>query len=344
MAVRATIRDVAKRAEVSISTVSNYLNGNYGNMSVRTRDRVAEAIETLRYFPSLGAQALPRKRKTRTVCIVIPHDVDYTFHHTYFAEVMRGISQVFDSRSFRAMILTIKDRNPKEIAYLRGLTRGIVDGILFFDLEERDPFVQEFGTSSIPVMFVGRVEEGVTRYVDNDVENGAAEATRHLLELGHRRIGLLAGPESLMFTRQLVAGYLAACETAGDPAQGRVVYGDFSEASGLNAARSLYEGHPDTTAIFAASGKQAVGFLEYARRVKLAVPADVSLVSFGHHPVVGLRGESLTYVDQPEVEVGILVAAKLLDQIDDPRQEVRPEVLPLRLVVGDSTGPPRKGR
>ncbi len=342
---RTTIREVAKQAEVSISTVSNYLNGRFGNMSSQTRDRVAAAIESLGYYPSLGAQALPRKRQTHTICIVIPHNVDYTFHHTYFAEVMRGIAGILDDNGYRAMILTTKDKGRAEVSYLRSLTRGIVDGIIFFDVEERDPFIDAFGESSLPVMFVGRADKAVTRFVDNDVEDGAAKAAEHLISLGHRRVTLLAGPQLLMFTKQLIAGVHRAFKNAGlEWELDQVVYGEFSEASGMECAVKVFSKSTPATAVFAASGKQALGFMEYARKHGFAIPDSVSLISFGHHPVVGALGRRLTYLDQPEVDVGSRVALKLLEQIEgkdaDDAVAVMPEVLPLTLVVGESTGPP----
>ncbi len=338
MGKRITIKDVAKHAGVSISTVSNFINGNYRNMSAETRERVGRAVETLGYFPSLGAQALPRKRKTQTVCIVIPHDVDYTFHHSYFAEVMRGIAQVLDQGEYQAMILTTKDRSLKEVAYLQGLTQGIVDGIIFFDVEQHDPFVREFGASATPVMFVGCSDSSITRYVDNNVEDGATQAVRHLLDRGHRHIRLLAGPEPMIFSRQLVAGMRRAYSTLGiDLDEGQVSYGEFTEASGYEAAALLLQAEPSVTAVFTASGKQAVGVMEYARQHSLQIPNRLSLVSFGKHPVVGALGRKLTYLDQPEVEVGMRVARKLLDQINDPSTIIRPEVLPLSLVVGETT-------
>jgi DNA-binding LacI/PurR family transcriptional regulator len=338
MGKRITIKDVAKHAGVSISTVSNFINGNYRNMSAETRERVGQAVETLGYFPSLGAQALPRKRKTQTVCIVIPHDVDYTFHHSYFAEVMRGIAQVLDQGEYQAMILTTKDRSLKEVAYLQGLTQGIVDGIIFFDVEQHDPFVREFGSSATPVMFVGCSDSSITRYVDNNVEDGATQAIGHLLDRGHRTIRLLAGPEPMIFSRQLVAGMRRAYSTLGiDLDEGQVSYGEFTEASGYEAAALLLQAEPSVTAVFTASGKQAVGVMEYARQCDVQIPGRLSLVSFGKHPVVGALGRRLTYLDQPEVEVGMRVARKLLDQINDPSTIIRPEVLPLSLVVGETT-------
>lgn len=340
MGKRITIRDVAKHADVSISTVSNFLNRNFRNMSEDTRQRVDRAIEALGYFPSLGAQSLPRKRKTGTVCIVIPHDIDYTFHHSYFAEVMRGIAHVLDQVDYQAMILTTKDKSAKEVAYLEGLSRGIVDGIIFFDVEQPDPFVRAFGDSATPVMFVGCSDPSLRRYVDNDVEDGAAQVGGHLLELGHRRIQLLAGPRPMIFTRQLIAGMQRAYQGAGlSFPESAVTFGEFSEDSGFNAARIVLGTTPPITAVFTASGKQAIGVMEYARQHDVSIPERLSVVVFGRHPSAGVFGRKLTYLDQPEVEVGTRVAGKLIAQIQYPDTSIVPEVLPLTLVVGESTAP-----
>lgn len=336
---RTTIRDVAERAGVSISTVSNYLNENYGNMSEETRNRVADAITELDYYPSLGAQSLPRKRHTHTICIVIPHNVDYTFHHPYFAEVMRGIAAVIDAEGYRALILTTKKKNRAETAYIRGLARGLVDGALFFDVEPQDPYVHEFAGSKLPFMIVGRNEE-TNHFVDADIETGIADATDHLLNLGHRAIALVSGPQNLVFSHQLVRGYRFAMERRGVRVDdGLISFGPFSEADGLSTIEQMLRREQRPTAVISGSGKQTAGIVEYLRGRGLRVPDDLSIVSFGHHPIVTLHGLSLTYLDQPEVEIGRTVAQNLLSLIHDPSQQFSPSILPLSLVPGDSTAP-----
>jgi LacI family transcriptional regulator len=341
MKARTTIREVAAAAGVSITTVSNFLNGNYKNMSSQTRDRVADAVHELNYYPSLGAQSLPRKRRTHTICIAIPHDVDYTFHHPYFAGVMRGISSVIDPDEYQTMILTTRDKSQKEIAYLRGLLHGLVDGIIFFDVEAEDPFVSEFSRTKAPVMFVGSTPELTSRFVDNDIEDGAAQAVNHLVGIGHRSIALINGPPELTFTEQLTKGYRKALSEAHlSFAEERVAYGAFTEEGGLDAAERLFDEEEPPTAVFVASGRQTTGALEAAKRRNLAIPGDLSVVSFGHHPVSTMQGLRLSYLDQPELEVGARVAERLLSQIETRNFEQSPDVLPLTLVEGESTSPP----
>lgn len=334
---RITIRDVAELAGVSISTVSNFLNENFRNMSAETRERVERAIDTLDYFPSLGAQSLPRKRATQTICIVIPHDVDYTFHHPYFAEVMRGIASSIDAEGYRALILTTKGKDHSEAAYIRGLSRALVDGAIFFDVEPQDPYVHEFAGSRLPFMIVGRSEE-TNHFVDADIERGVADAADHLLNLGHRAIALISGPTNLVFSEQLVRGYRFALERRGVAVQEELVtFGPFSEENGHSTIESLLASHPEPTAAIAGSGKQAIGVIEYLRKNEMRVPDDLSIVSFGHHPIATLHGLSLTYLDQPEVEIGRTVAESLLTLIRNPAEQFTPKILPLQLIIGEST-------
>lgn len=306
-------------------------------MSEETRLRVADAITELDYYPSLGAQSLPRKKQTHTICIVIPHDVDYTFHHPYFAEVMRGIAAVIDSEGYRALIFTTKTKNRTETAYIRGLARGLVDGALFFDVEPQDPYVHEFAGSRLPFMIVGRNEE-TNHFVDADIESGIADATDHLLNLGHRAIALVSGPRNLVFSHQLVRGYRFAMERRGVHVDDRLIsFGPFSEEDGMHRIESMMSFEERPTAVISGSGKQTAGIIEYIRGEGLRVPDDLSIVSFGHHPMVTLHGLSLTYLDQPEVEIGKTVAQKLLSLIRDPSQRFSPSILPLTLVRGAST-------
>jgi len=134
--VNVTIKDVAKLAGVSVTTISNYLNKRYANMATATRNKIEKSIKELGYYPSIGAMALARNRKTKTVCIVIPHNIDYTFHHPYFAEVMRGLSSNLDKNHYRAMILVGGDRSEPDLNYLKVISKGIVDGFIFFDINE----------------------------------------------------------------------------------------------------------------------------------------------------------------------------------------------------------------
>jgi DNA-binding LacI/PurR family transcriptional regulator len=337
---RATIKDVAKKADVSISTVSNYLNENYRNMSEETRVRVAEAVAELDYYPSIGAQSLPRKKGTNAICVVIPHNVDYTFHHPYFAEVMRGISSIIDDAGYRVLILTTKGKDRAETAYIRGLARSLIDGAVFFDVEPQDPYVHEFVGSRLPFMIVGRNEE-TNRYVDADIVDGLRIAGDHLLDLGHRRIALVSGPPNLVFSQQVSEGFLRAMQGRKESAAKELIsYGPFSEADGYARAAEFMARVDRPTAVISASGKQTAGIIEYLRSHGLRMPRDLSIVSFGHHPVVSLNGVSLTYIDQPEVEIGRRVAHNLLSLIQDPLQEYEPTILPLTLVHGDSTRPP----
>lgn len=338
---RTTIRDVAERAGVSISTVSNYLNENYRNMSSETRARVADAVEELDYYPSLGAQSLPRKKQTKTVCIVIPHNVDYTFHHPYFAEVMQGISSVIDEAGYRALILTAKSKDRSETAYIRGLARGLVDGAIFFDVEPQDPYVHEFAGSRLPFMIVGRSEE-TNHFVDNDIVAGLHEATEYLIELGHRRIALISGPENLVFSRQVVDGFERAFAARSLRApMDLVTYGPFSESDGHARITEFMKTAAPPTAVITGSGKQTMGVVEYLRGNGLEMPRDLSVVSFGHHPAVGLNGSSLAYIDQPELEIGRRVAENLLSLVENPDQNFQPAILPLTFVPGASVAAPK---
>ena len=334
-----TIKEVAKKAGVSITTVSNVLNGNYKNMSKETRLRKEKAMEVLNYYPNIGARSLPRKGKTNTICIVIPHNVGYTFNHPYFAGVMKGIAQIIDEKGYRAMILTTKNKNRSEINYLKSLKRGLVDGFLFFDIEKNDPYVREFLGSNIRFMVVGRYSKKGGNYVDTDIEKGAYLAVAHLIKHGHKDIGIITGPEHMIFSSQIVEGYKRALKKYKIKCcMDNIFYGEFTVENGYDSMQEMLKMYNRATAVFSASQQTTLGLIKALKEKDLEYPKDMALISFGERHNISFLGSRLTYIKQPEIEVGCEVMKKLMELIETEKYDAEPEILPLELIIGTSCG------
>lgn len=328
-----TIKDVAKHAGVSITTVSNYLNKNYRNMSTDTRGIVEASIKELGYFPSIGARALSRRRATKSIGIVIPHNIDYTFHHPYFAEVMRGLSSVLENYGYRALLLAGGDRSDTDIGYLKSLSNGIVDGFIFFDIEQKDAYIHEFFQMEIPLMIVGRNPEGERNYVDTDIVKASILATEHLIKNGSRNIFLLTGPRYMVFTGQTIEGYRKALQSAGIQfSLEMVAAGPFSIDFGYETGCSIFKKKLENQAIYSASGQTTLGIMKAAEEFGIKIPRDVQIISFGEHPTVISMFPQIPYIKQPEEQIGQLIGYRLIELIKNENYECESIILPVELV------------
>jgi LacI family transcriptional regulator, galactose operon repressor len=333
--VKVTIKDVAKHADVSITTISNYLNKRYGNMATETRQIIENSIKDLGYYPSLGASALPRNRKTKTVAIVIPHNIDYTFHHPYFAEVMRGLSLTLEKNRYRAMILVGGDRSEADLYYLNVISKGIVDGFIFFDINNKDIYIRELSTNEIPIMVVGRNPNGETNYVDANIVDGAYRGTQYLIAKGNRDILLISGPETLVFSEQTIEGYKQALKEVNIPFDKRMIkFGEFSFDFGYEVGKSLLSSDSQSLpAIYSASGQTTLGFMKAVKEFDVENPQELSIVSFGEHPLVRSLYPWLSFLKQPEVIIGCEIGNKLIDMITNEKHECEPKIFPVDLIV-----------
>lgn len=329
----ATIRDVARAAGVSQSTVSRALNGS-GYVSPEARERVLAAAAALGFQPSHVARSLVRK-STHTLGLMLP---DIT--NPYFPAIARGVEDAA-ARAGYTVILCNTDRDPAhEQDYIQVLRERQVDGLV---LIASSPAVGEMVSraGSLPAVFVDRVPRGAAAdavVVDN--RRGMEAAVRHLLQLGHRRIGFVAGRVGSSTAEDRLAGYLAALGSAGltpDPAY--IVTGDFTYGGGYNAARALLALPHRPTALAAANDLMAAGVLRAAAEVGLRVPGELAVVGYDDIPLAGMFNPPLTTVAQPTYRMGELATQMLLERLaGQAPPEPRRVVLAAQLVVRGSCG------
>jgi LacI family transcriptional regulator len=297
-----TIRDVARIAGVSLSTVSQVLNGHHGYASADTRDRVLAAARELNYRPNALARGLVTSR-TGTLGLVI---TDIT--RTLFPKVVAGIEQVASQHGY-SVLLTCAGSADRERAALDTLLDKRADGIIFMSntTEAESGHLLMVAQQGVPIVAINRPLDttALSQIVWDDVEVGR-RATEHLISLGHRRIGHVAGtlaaPRRLSAVNRL-AGFRLAMAEAGLPVDERlVIEGDFQHDGGFEAARRLLDLDQPPTAVFAASDSMAVGFINGLHRHRVRVPDDVS--------VAGANDDSCAvYVEPPLTTVRVPVAA-----------------------------------
>lgn len=329
----ATIKDVAARAGISYTTVSHVVNGTRP-VSDQVRRKVEAAIAELGYVPSGVARSL-RARATGTLGLLVPNA-----SNPYFAELARGIEDHAERNGYSVILCNSDDDIDKQLRYLRVLLERRIDGLIVATVASDAAFAQALANLQVPLVLVDRSLEGVNAdQLRVDHEQGAYLATRHLLELGHRRIVCIGGPASTQVAQLRAAGYHRALDEAGVVAQA-VVDCPFTSPAGHAAARVLLAVEPRPTAIFAGNDMIALGVLRAAAEHQLQVPRQLSVVGFDDIEVSRYLHPALTTVGQCIGALGEQVAARLLERIRTPDLAVTQRLIEPILLLRESSAAP----
>jgi LacI family transcriptional regulator len=332
---RATIYDVANRANVAISTVSRVLN-NSSDVSEPTRIRVQRAIEELQFRPDRTAKTLAQK-STKSLAIAIP-----TFTTPFHTELLKGCRTRLQDQPSDLLLCDLGSRAP-QATLLNFLKRGAVDGLLVAGLFINEAIASELAALRAPVVLIGSRNPRFDSYYWDNIE-GSRQAVEHLIANGHRRIAIIVAHTEGELQNQRVGGYKDALESAGmgfDQAlvcHGRTEkHAGFSEEAGYEAMQHILEHHPDVTAVFASSDVQAIGAWKAVRDAGKRVPEDVALVGYDDIKTSSFIG--LTSIDQSMHEVGERATNRLLELIggDAAEGKMIDELIKPRLVVRESS-------
>ncbi|MEV7617715.1 LacI family DNA-binding transcriptional regulator [Streptomyces sp. NPDC089799] len=311
---RPTLEAVAARAGVSRATVSRVVNGGEGVRRPLV-DRVRKAVQELGYVPNHAARSLVTRRHG-AVAVIIAEPEFRIFSDPFFEKQVRGISRELTARDTQLVLLWVEGTGDHE-RIARYLDAGHVDGALAFSLHSDDRLPALIARSRVPVVFGGRpaLEPGLAvPFVDCDNRGGARAAVQHLVSLGRRRIGHIAGPRNQTSALDRIAGYQDVLVDA-DPAL--LCQGDFTSASGARAMAELLERRPDLDAVFAANDLMAAGALRTLRDHGIRVPEDVAVVGFDDmDAVVRDTVPALTTVRQDIEGMGRLMVRLLMRVLD----------------------------
>jgi DNA-binding LacI/PurR family transcriptional regulator len=337
MTAPVTMRQIAERAGVSIGTVSHVINET-ATVRPKLRERVIEAIRSMGYQPSALAQGL-RKNRTNMLGMVIP---DIT--NPFFPGVVRGVEDVAYKRSFRVILCNADNDPSKEESYVRELRSYHIAGLLIIPAVGADiaGHLRAYASASVPVVCIDRVPDGWKGdavLVAN--AEGAYLATRHLIQMGHKHLAVIAGPLGLTNAAERLKGFTRALNEARIEIEPEFVQeARFDTASGYQAALRLLRMLPRPTAIFACNDLMAFGVLQAARELSLRCPEDLSIAGFDSLEFTKLTDPSLTSVYQPGYQLGATAARLLLQRVDGMRSAPERVLLPTELKKRDSVGPP----
>lgn len=327
----ATIRDVAKKAGVSVATVSHVINGTR-KVAPETEARVRRAMEELGYQPNAIAQSL-RKRTTYAVGILVS---DIT--NSFFATLVRGAEDAALEAGYSVIVCNSDEDPQKEDMYIRALWRRRIDGMLIAPTRDgTSPALQELVKRKIPFVFVDRKAKGVEAdAVLSDNIGGAYQATRYLIDCGHKRIGIILGIQGSTTVEERFLGYCKALEEAGLPlVKELVAWGNYRVNGGRQAVNQLLSLPNPPTAIFSTNNQMTLGALLEIWRRQIPVPQRLAIISFDDLDCAELLTPPLTAVLQQPYMIGYQAAKllfhRLMDKNDTPLQEIRiPTVLQIR--------------
>jgi len=333
-----TIKDVARRAGVSPSTVSRVIS-NHPRISEETSLRVRKVMEEIGYHPNMMAKSLV-SRTTRTIAVILPRPADELFQNLFFSEVIRGIVTQ-STRSGYDLLMATGTTEREELETVTRLVRGRrVDGILLLYSRANDPVVAMLKDADFPFAIIGRNEDYPDILtIDNDNVQASYDATRHLISQGHERIGFVSGPPNLIVSRDRLAGYSKAMREAGLPVRTDwIVEGEFLQESGYRAM-SLLMGLPERpTALVVIDDVVTFGILRGLVELGYSVPKDLSLVSFNNIVFSELATPPISSIDIGIYQLGYTASQELIRSIqpEHAAHTIR-HIIPHRLVVRESS-------
>jgi LacI family transcriptional regulator len=323
-----TMQDVADLAGVSAKTVSRVFNDD-PHVSDDTRRRVTAAMESLGYVPNMMARTF-RSGRASVVGIAVPDIAD-----PFFAAIVRSVDRDARAHGMSTAVTSLGDDPALERSTVETLLRLQVNGLIIAPISADQSYLQPW-LASMPAVFIDRQPTGVTSdsFVEDDF-GGAAAATRHLYELGHRRIGFVGDARPVVTNEQRLRGYLDATSSLGvEPIVARA-----STAESAAAVEDLLARPDAPTAIFSANARTSLEVFPTLQRLGRT---DVAFVSFGDFPMAAALQPSVTVIDQDPERLGRLATERLFSRIESPgRRLKRATVLPVELVERASSTPPR---
>jgi LacI family transcriptional regulator len=333
---RTTLAAIAAEAGVSLPTVSKVVNGR-PDVAEATRAKVERLLNEWNY-----ARSAPRRQRRSGLIDLVFNGLD----SPWAVEIIRGVEEWGTAHQTGVAVSAVRHGNARPASWTSALASHDTDGVILVMSEATRAQLEQLRSGGIPLVVVDPVNLPDPELPSVGATNwaGGLAATEHLIGLGHRRIGAIAGPADYLCSRARIDGYRSALERAGihfDPALVR--HGDFEHEGGFRRCGELLSMSDPPTAIFAGSDQQAFGVYEAARQHGLAVPQDLSVVGFDDLPVARWVSPPLTTVRQPLAEMGQAAAQILGDLVEGVPPRSKRVELSTELIVRESTAPPRDG-
>jgi Transcriptional regulators len=327
----ATIKDVAKYAGVSISTVSKYING--GRVREKNRQRIEEAIKALDFKVNELARGLKTNR-TMTVGVLIP-----SLENIFFTSIISYMENILLKNRYSTIVCDYRNDVKLEKIKFEFLMDKMVDGIIMVPHEEDIQYINKAFEKNIPVVLIDRMIKGIEcDVVLTDNLNASYNAVEQLIMRGHRRIGIICGPKDVYTTQERLKGYIRVHEDYSLQIDDRLIkFGNYDVESGYNLLLRLLEEVPPPSAVFVTNYEMTVGAVMAVNEKNICIPKDLSLIGFDNIQLAKVVKPSLSIVTQPIQQIGETAATILLKRMKGDYDKF-PSVYRLKtqLLLGES--------
>jgi len=329
----ATMKDIAKKARVSVITVSRALNSR-PDISKETKARILKIAHDLNYTADSLARGLVT-RKTRTIAVLVPDNVD-----SFYATVVQGIGDECRERGYGIFLWNTHDSADQELEYIRQAREKRTDGMLLYPVQQDLRYLEELKRNPVRFVFLNRhTEDESSEYVMSDNAHGAFLAVNHLLQKGHKRITYVCAKPNASSGLERIAGCRIAIEQARLPVNSlEVLHCEESIASSYNLVKGLVEREHPPTALFMWDDRLAVSAIKAIREAGLRIPQDIAVVGYDDIEIAAYLYPALTTVRQSAYQIGATAARLLLDRLESDKESIPKKItLKPELVVRETT-------
>ncbi|MFT4094312.1 MAG: LacI family DNA-binding transcriptional regulator [Niabella sp.] len=329
-----TIKDIAQKLNISVSTVSRALRDTY-DVNRETREKVLALASELNYRPNFNAMGLVN-RNSHNIAVILPYITNY-----YFSTVITGIQEVAYKHDYNIILHITNDAPERELYIIKNLAVSNLDGLLVSVSTNSDAgnHFQQVIETGVPIVFFDRVSDSIkTSKVMQDDYNGAFEAVEHLINKGYQNIAHIAGPEGLSFTQKRKKGFLDALKKHKLPVKERwIIHSGFSQEDGQEDAAKLFGRKDRPDAIFAVNDRKAIGAMITLKEKGICIGKDVGVIGFTNDPVAAIVNPTLSTIAEPAFEIGKRSCELLLKHISKRNFIPEDVILPGTLIAREST-------
>jgi LacI family transcriptional regulator len=329
-----TIHDIARELNISASTVSRALQNN-PRISLKTREKIAAAAESMGYRPNIMASNL-RNKRSNTIGVVVP-----LINRYFFSAVISGVEDVAFKAGYTVVISQSNDLANKEIAIVQSMFANRVDGLIISIAMQPTNYehLKIFRKKNIPLVFFDRVVAEIdTNKIVVDDFMGGYRVTEHLIDQGYKRIGHMAGPQNLQTYIDRKNGYIEALAKNRIPFdESLIITNSLTAEDGVNAVRQLMNLPVPPDAIFCGNDTTALSTMIYLRDKGIRIPEDFGIVGFSNEPFARVVTPSISTISQPGFLMGQKAAELILQQIEHKEKSFKTLVLPTELIIRDSS-------
>lgn len=311
----ATIKDIAKRTGLGLATISSYLNG--GNVREGNRLKIEQAIDELHYEVNEVARGLKTNR-TKIIGIIIPE-----LNNIFCAEIITEVEDILRGYGYATMVCDCRTDEKREAEAVEFLKKRRVDGVIAMPSATYGAHFKELMDSGIPVVLLDRsLEDLPCDCVLVDNRQGAKQAVQRLIQEGHRKIGMITGPQNVFTAKERLEGYYEAlCEAGIAFDEKLVTYKDYTIAGGIAGLRKLVESNSDMTAVFVSNYELTMGVMIEANELQLRIPEKLSVIGFDNVEFARACVPKLSIVSQPTKEIAQHVSELMLKRLDTEESE-----------------------